>query len=153
MSRATLRTRISRLAKALANAGFRLDAPFRLKRNKTRLDQFIEFQPGSKWLCDQFTCNLCWEFALDGSSDDGSYDYSIRIGFLVGNSDLWFAHEPGPELDASIDRLRVLLEQRGLPFLDSVGELSEMVRAYEQDSGESGDIIAPASPTFFFWNR
>ena len=140
MSIATLKTRITRLAQTL-NHGFALDGAFRLRRKLPYIDQFIEIQPGGGSLDGMFTCNLCWLFTADGTSRDDVYHHVVRLGALTGGTDLWLSHEPKQALEASWEKFTQLLNEFGLPFLDSLTDLRQIVAKYE-----NALAIEPHSP-------
>ncbi len=145
MSKATLKTKVKNLANELESAGFVQDGPFRLKRSLEHIDQFVELQPGHEWLEGKFTCNLCWKITAGVQLVEGVYDYCVRIGFLVGETDLWFSHETRDELASSYEQVASILREKGLPYLDSISDLKRMVELYE--SASTGTSLPPDVPT------
>jgi hypothetical protein len=139
------------MAKELQTVGFIQNGPFRLKRTGELLNQFIELQPGHQWLEGKFTANLCWKITAGGEPVEGVYDFCVRIGFLFGENDVWFSHDTKEELDVTCEQVMLLIRERGLPFLDSVNDLEQMVEMYEAAvATHLGQAEVPTSPLLFF---
>lgn len=151
MSKAMLKTRVLRFANTFANEGFSLDGSFRLKRKLPNLNQFLEFQPGYRELEGKFTCNLCWKNTADGVESIDVYDHMFELGHLSGNVDCWYSHKTKEELEESCKKVALLLNQYGIPFLNSISDLQTMLEKYEciVESGVA-QPSTPTSPLLFF---
>jgi tetratricopeptide (TPR) repeat protein len=150
MSKTTLKTTVMRLALTCEPFDFVQDGPFRLKRSVPHIDQCIEIQPGRDWLNGKFTCNLCWKHTADGITADDVYDHVVNVGWLAGKSESWMSHESKDALEVSFGHLKSQLLDAGIPFLDNVRNLREMLNKYEQAEKTITPIVAPTDPRAFF---
>src|SRR5438876_12097692 len=115
MSIPALKAKVRTLAQELASRGFEYGGPYLTKRQRRKLVQFIELQPGQGHLAGRYTSNIAWRFEFEGIGETG-FHHSIRLGRLLGASDAWFPHEPAQALEESYERVRRALEVYAVPF-------------------------------------
>ena len=132
MSDKALREKLAELSDALlARNGFSRQKPLRFERRLGQLIQGLEFQKGSGSRKHQFTVNVFWRFDHNPLNYDWAMDYRQRIGRFTTGFDEWFTFDPPETLENTFLRLRTILSDTVLPFLDKNNSISAIVSEYE----------------------
>ena len=119
-----------RLGGSLAERGFRPSGTV-FEREGDGLVQLIELQPGRGGKKHSFTLNLGWRYTVKPVTDEAAFDCRQRIGRLIGDTDLWFSRGDATALDDSLDRVKMLIDEDVLPFLDEHRSIAAVIDAYE----------------------
>jgi hypothetical protein len=146
MSNGALQSIVQRLSNEMSVQGFEHVGPYLLRRARNKLDQFIELQPGDRWLDGKFTCNIAWRFIFAGLPASNALHYRQRL------SETWLPYKPDEEIENSYALLRRWIDAYSLPFLDSLDSVETLIKKYEEAVATNSDDIVPAAdnPLLFF---
>lgn len=119
-----------RLRDVLEEQGFRPNGRV-FERPGDGLVQLIELQPGCGPKKHSFTVNVGWRYTVKPVTDEAAFDCRQRIGRLLGDRDIWFSRADATALDDSLDRVKTLLDEDVLPFLDEHRSIAAVLDAFE----------------------